>query len=182
MACASLSLQSSRVIYFILLEERVAEKKTKGSLFTKTQKNEFVTVLPGSLWYAYETDISQHGANQVLDLLAVELPNCYMQTNSFSQLVQLTELQYNMLHAVATCRERAATFQLDRRNQLDDACSLYQEVKAGGRLVNVDILDEDGRRQLKGNVKYAGSIPDLDGYWFAVELPMVNIFLCCAHP
>lgn len=168
----------SNTVFFILLKEQTVEKKIKSMLFTKMQKIEQVTALPGSLWYSCEAELSQFDVNQLLTVQSAEQPDCFLLTSSLQFLVKLSEVKFNMLFAIVTCRERAAVFLNDQGSRLNFACSLHSQVMVGkDGSVMVDILDQDDQRTLRGVVKYVGNIPNLDGYWFAVELPVVMVVL-----
>jgi ubiquitin thioesterase CYLD len=162
-------------VFFILMKERLAQRKVKQSLLSKNRDNEEVTALCGSLWYMKSRDFDgmshgKTGHHAIFD--SAEQTDLSIIVDKLQDIVKLSFDEYNLLLAVTSCKDRAAAYQANEGRTLREACQLYHQwCTTKDQILQVDVIDEKGfQEQLTGTLVYAGPVPTHQGYWFAVEL------------
>lgn len=159
--------------YFILMKECNMQKKMKGSIFSKSRDNETTVALPGSLWYLMSSEFTEICKRNISHILfkSAEQAEYYMQMSELNDIIQLSDMEFEMLLAVTTCKERASIYKANEHNVLQYACKILNQWLKSKAAIYLDITDDGDC--LTGELKYVGHIPGFIGYWFGVELPMV---------
>jgi hypothetical protein len=165
--------------YFILMKECTMERKARGTLFSRSRDNEAATALPGSLWFLSDSELrnlTQSKASYQVTFHSAEQTDYCLYMSELRDITQLSVREFELLLAVTTCKERAAIYKNQEGSLLQYACTLLDQCNSasyGGLTVEISD-DTNNSERLKGELKYAGSIPGFVGYWFAIELPMVR--------
>ena len=151
--------------YFILLREKVATKKDRGLL--SRQKSDKTHVLEGSLWYLSESEYANASKFQenLLSLCSVDYDGVVVESQK-SEADKLSEEEFELLYALATCKERLKLFQ--------DQYFMKEAVTIGVDS-DVYVTSQGLPEKTPGKVRYRGCIPGQNGMWFGVELAPVSL-------
>jgi len=177
MASSSSLLQREKV-YFILMKECVIEKRMKGSIFSKPRDRDTGTALPGSLWYLTNSELKQVGTvnrSKNITFHSAEQTDSHLQITEWHDIIQLTNLEFELLQAVTTCKERAVIYKDNEGCLLHYVCQLYNTLQSPQHeavFVEISVDAKDLERH-KGELKYIGPVTGYTGYWFGIELQKV---------
>lgn len=172
MLIAATTMAKSNQLFFILTKDNQAEKKTKAGFKTK---NETIAVLKGSLWYVDDREFNEMSRRSKALLHSAESKdlslNCELQ-----DITKLTVLEFHLLFALTTCKERDALHSDNRRfREVTQLCDAWKEASDYNRSYpRVEVKDERlVSDTVSGTLKYIGEIPSKSGFWFGIEMDPV---------
>lgn len=183
MAVATTMAKTNQLVYFILTRDNRAEKKTKAGFKTK---NETIAVLKGSLWYVDDKEFLEMSRRSNAVLHSAECKDLSL-TCELQDITKLTFLEFRLLFALTTCKERDALHSDNRRFlEVTWLCEACEEVsKFNGSYPRVEVRDERLMSDpVSGTLKYVGEIPSNSGFWFGIEMDPVcgSIFSYLSRP
>lgn len=172
MTAATTMAKSNQLLYFILTKDNRAEKKTKTGFKTK---NEAISVLKGSLWYVDDKEFQEMSRRSTALLHSAESKDLSL-TCELQDITRLKDLEFYLLYALTTCKERDALHSDNRRflevtqlyeawKEVSDICGNYPRVEARDERLLTD--------PIYGTLKYVGEIPSKSGFWFGIEMDTV---------
>ena len=146
----------------------MATKKDRGLL--SRQKSDKTHVLEGSLWYLSESEYANASKfhENSLSLCSVDYDGVVVDCAT-SEAAKLNEEEFELLYALATCKERLKLFQ--------DESFMREAITIGvasDRHSDVYVNTQGLPERTPGTVKYRGCIPGQNGMWFGVELAKVS--------
>ena len=154
------------------------QKQVKESIFSKSRDSNALIALPGSLWYLTYSEFNQFNTipkNNKITLHSAEQADYELQVIEWHPLIKLSNVEFEMLSAVTTCKERAVVYKANEGGLLRCATQLYnilQSTQHEALFVEIAI-DKDNQERLKGELKYIGPVPGFAGFWFGVEMQRV---------
>lgn len=157
---------------FILLSDKLANRREKALLPRQKTEEDTVTVLQGSLWTLANPESEDGNASTPiyvgkpkLVLNSAEFDSVVLQTTP-SEVERLSEQEFELLIGLATCADRYKVFNdkewLREGLEIDKDCIVY--------VINLADLPE----RVPGKVRYKGRLPGKCGIWFGVELSAVS--------
>lgn len=157
-------------VYFILMRDNDrAERKVKTGIKTKTEQT---SALKGSLWTVDSREFEVMSRKSTATLRSAELKDTSL-TCELQDITKLTQVEFNLLLALTTCKERSA-FHSDNR-LMGESTKLYNSWKeatqmAGMELPRVEVRDDRFEEVVTGVLKHVGEIRGRSGFWFGVEV------------
>lgn len=170
--------QSSTKIYFILVSGlEIAYKQETKSFHDFVVLDHPTPVIPGSFWFSLDVDCGSTSisGDQLLSLQALEGEDILTLTCARQAVERLQELEYHLLAALTTCRERLSLYNKEK-DRFKAICELVRQWQlSANENLTIDVIDEYGYPEcIPGELKYVGPIPNRCGYWFGVKLSVVS--------
>lgn len=161
-------------VYFILMRDNDrAERKVKTGIKTKTEQT---SALKGSLWTVDSREFEVMSRKSTATLRSAESKDTSL-TCELQDITKLTLLEFYLLLALTTCKERNA-FHSDNR-LMGESTKLYNSWKeatkmAGMELPRVEVRNDRFEEVVTGVLKFVGEVPGRSGFWFGVEVDQVS--------